>query len=59
MYLCCLCRILKAAVAGSSKQLQDEMSRDPAGQGSKILVTGIAGTSSTADPCSGTSCLDK
>jgi hypothetical protein len=49
-----MCRILKAALAGSSKQLQQEMTRDPAGQGGKILVTanGIAPASASLDACS-------
>lgn len=49
-----MCRVLKAALAGSSKQLQQEMTRDPAGQGGKILVTanGIAPASASLDACS-------
>lgn len=53
-------RILKAALAGTNKQLQQEMTRDPAGQGGKILVTGIATTAGTVDACcSSTTCLAK
>jgi hypothetical protein len=58
---CCavLFRILKAALAGSNKQLQQEMTRDPAGQGGKILVTGIAaaGAVAAADTCCSSACL--
>jgi hypothetical protein len=58
LVLCC--RILKAALAGTNKQLQQEMTRDPAGQGGKILVTGIATTAGTVDACcSSTTCLAK
>lgn len=41
-------------MVGSNKQLQQEMTRDPAGQGSKILVTanGITTTPAvTVDAC--------
>jgi hypothetical protein len=50
--------VLKAALAGTSKQLQVEMSADPTGSGSKILCTaavqhgsGSAGASSSSGAC--------
>jgi hypothetical protein len=53
-------RILKAAVAGTSKQLQEEMTRDPAGQGSKVLLApGAAAAAAAGADTSGSSSSSK